>query len=133
MLKKRNLLLLASIVWFIAGINVLLIGIKAYRDNFSIMNLVLSVVIFIIFFFMIFNKLVIKHTKRIKAYKEEMQYFYHFFDLKSFIIMAFMMTLGIVIRKYSLMSDSFIAFFYTGLGAALALAGVRFFINYLKY
>lgn len=82
---------------------------------------------------MVFNRLVNKHTARIKAYQEEKRYFWNFFDLKSFIIMAIMMTGGILIRKYQLLDMNFIAFFYTGLGGALSLAGAKFMLNYIKF
>ena len=45
--------------------------------------------------------------------------------------MFFMMTFGIVIRTKQLLSEQFIAVFYTGLGAALLLAGIQFGKNYL--
>lgn len=133
MVRKRTLLLIAGIVWLIAGFNVVRIGFMAYIDYLNIFNLLCSAVIFAIFWFMVFRRLVIKHTVRIKQYTTEKQYFWNFFDLKSFCIMAFMMTFGIVIRVYNLMPDVFIAVFYTGLGLALALAGFHFGINYIRY
>lgn len=133
MVRKRTLLLIAGIVWLIAGFNVVRIGFMAYIDYLNIFNLLCSAVIFAIFWFMVFRRLVIKHTVRIKQYTTEKQYFWNFFDLKSFCIMAFMMTFGIVIRVYNLMPDVFIAVFYTGLGLALALAGFQFGINYIRY
>ena len=133
MVKNRTLLLLASIVWLIAGFNVVKIGFTSYVDNVTIINLVLSAIIFSLFWFKVFNKLVDKHTVRIKSYTTEKQYFWNFFDLKSFIIMAFMMTFGILIRVFNLMPEVFIAVFYSGLGTALFLAGIKFGMNYIKY
>lgn len=52
--------------------------------------------------------------------------------MKSFIIMAFMMSFGIIVRVNNLASESFIAFFYTGLGFALLLSGLKFFYIYTK-
>lgn len=132
MVKNRTLLLIASIVWLIAGINVARIGILAYADYVSVLHLLDSAVIFCLFWFMVFRRLVMKHTNRISEYITEKQYFWMFFDGKSFCIMAFMMTFGILIRVYHWMPDIFIAVFYTGLGLALVLAGVKFAINYLR-
>lgn len=73
-----------------------------------------------------------KVKKRIHEFEEELQLFYKFFDLKSFLIMAFMISFGIIIRKFRLLPDRFIAVFYTGLGAALFMAGVLFTWNYIK-
>ena len=38
-IKKRNLLLLAAIVWMIAGFNILRIGIETYAAYKSVINL----------------------------------------------------------------------------------------------
>lgn len=131
--KKNTLLLLASLVWSIAGWNVLRIGISCYPPYLSIFNLLLSAAVFAMFEKMVFGRLVKKHTQRIQAYEQERLFFLHFFDTKSFLIMAFMMTGGILIRSFSLLPDSVIAVFYTGLGSALLLAGVLFGKNYLQH
>lgn len=130
MVKKINLLLIASFVWMIAGYNVLKIGVDSYPPYLSWGNIFLSIVVFFIFWFMVFYKLTKKHTKRIRDYKENRQFFLKFFDIKSFIIMAVMMGGGISIRIFHLVPQQFIAFFYTGLGTALFLAGLLFGINF---
>lgn len=130
--KKQNLLLLAGIVWMIAGFNVLRIGLETYAEYRMIINYAITLMVFLVFWFMVFHKLTIKHTKRIHEFEEELQLFYKFFDLKSFLIMAFMISFGIIIRKFQLLPDRFIAVFYTGLGAALFMAGVLFTWNYIK-
>ena len=58
---------------------------------------------------------------------------WHFFDLKAYCIMAVMMGGGIWLRASGLVPDVFIAVFYTGLGCALALAGVLFWIAFSRY
>lgn len=129
-IKKHHLLFLACIVWMIAGFNVLKIGIESYPEYRTILNYGLTILVFLIFWFMVFYKLTMKHTTRIQGYEEEKQFFYKFFDLKSFFIMAFMISFGIIIRTFHLLPERFIAVFYTGLGAALFLAGVLFGLNY---
>ena len=78
----------------------------------------------------VFGKLVKKHTARIGAYPDELLFFLRFFDRKSFVIMAVMMTGGIGLQASGLAPEAFIAVFYTGLGASLLLAGLRFGQNY---
>lgn len=133
MIKNKYLLLIAAIVWLIAGFNVLKIGVETYINYVTVINLLLSLVVFLVFWIMVFSKLVKKHTLRISSYESEKQWFYLFFDLKSFIIMAIMMIMGIVIRYYALLPDVFIAVFYTGLGSALALAGILFMVNFMRF
>lgn len=80
-----------------------------------------------------FFKMSFKHTKRIKGYLETTRPFWHFFDIKAYCIMAVMMGGGILLRSSGLVPEVFIAFFYTGLGLALALAGVVFWVMFIRY
>ena len=123
--KKRTLLLIACFVWGIAGFNVLRIGILAYPPYLSPVNFLLSGIVFAVFQYFIFE--------RIKSYREDTQFFLKFFDVKSFLIMAFMISGGIYLRASSLAPEIFIAIFYTGLGASLFLAGILFGKNYWNY
>lgn len=130
--KRNTLLLLAFFVWGAAGFNILRIGLTTYGPYLSILHLLLSGLVFYIFQTFIFGKLVRKHTARIQAYTENRQFFLKFFDVKSFVIMAVMMSGGIWLRSSGVASDCFIAVFYSGLGAALLLAGIMFGYNYFK-
>ena len=125
MVKKRTLLLLAALVWLAAGFNIVRIGVSAYVGHLSLLAAAGSVVVFVLFWRM-FRGLVGKRTSLLRASTRERQSFWHFFDARSFCIMAVMMTGGITIRVCHLMPDAFIAVFYTGLGTALALAGLAF-------
>lgn len=131
--KKQNLLIIAALVWVAAGVNILHIGLEAYAEGYvTTLNEVLSVAVGLVFWFGTFYKLTKKHTQRITNYEEQHQYFWHFFDLKSFIIMAIMMTGGIALRVSGIAPSVFIAIFYTGLGSALALAGILFGRNRMQ-
>ena len=132
--KKRTLLAVAGCVWLIAGINVARLGILSYGKlpQVRVLYMLLSLAVFCAFGLMFF-KMSIKHTKRIKGYEEEFRPVWHFFDLKAYIIMAVMMGGGIWLRASGLVPDVFIAVFYTGLGCALALAGVLFWIAFIRF
>ena len=131
--QKRTLLAIAGCVWLLAGINVARLGILSYQcmETIQWYHPLLSTVIFILFGFMFF-KMSLKHTKRIQNYPESTRPFWHFFDIKAYCIMAFMMGGGIWLRSSGLVPNTFIAVFYTGLGLALALAGVMFWIMFAK-
>lgn len=130
---KNTLLLIASIVWLAAGVNIARIGLEAYAaGHLTLLNVVLSAVVGIVFWTFIFGKLVVKHTARITGYAEERHFFLKFFDVKSFIIMAVMMSGGIWLRSSGIAPDRFIAVFYTGLGASLLTAGIRFGYQFVR-
>lgn len=130
--KRNTLLLLACLVWSAAGFNILRIGLVSYPACLSVLNLLLSVLVFALFQRFVFGKLVKKHTARIHSYQEERHFFLKFFDGKAFAIMAVMMSGGIALRVSGIAPERFIAVFYSGLGTSLLLAGVLFGRNYGK-
>lgn len=130
--KRENLLLIACIVWCLAGVNILRFGVIEYAHYLTIINVALSFIVFILFRQLIFEKLVNKHTGRIAAMTEEKEPFYRFFDKKTYIIMIIMISSGVALRASGVASHHFIAVFYTGLGAALMFAGIHFGYNYSK-
>ena len=132
--KKRTLLSIAGCVWILAGVNVARLGVLAYMglDAIQWFYHPLSLLVFAMFGLM-FLKMSFKHTRRIHGYSEPTRPFWYFFDIKAYCIMAFMMGGGIWLRYSGLVPDEFIAVFYTGLGLALAMAGVIFWIMFFRY
>ena len=132
--SRRTLLLIACAVWFVAGFNIVRLGVLAYANvRVNLVYALLSVAVGVTFWKMVFSRLVLKHTTRIRGYEEDRHFFLKFFDVPSFVIMACMMTGGIAIRSLHLAPEPFIAVFYTGLGCALALAGLLFGRNWLRF
>jgi uncharacterized membrane protein YfcA len=127
-LPKNHLMLIAGLVWCAAGAVVCMVGLPLeFRLAPSQLILVpLAVVIFLAFYFFVFSRLVRKHTGRIRARTEDRLPFWHFFNASSWVVMAVMMGGGMALRFSHLMPDWMIAFFYSGLGVALFLCGVRF-------
>lgn len=132
--KKQTLLAIAGCIWLIAGVNVARMGILAYQliTKPTLVDLMLSLVVFGAFGSMFF-RMSVKHTERIHSYEEDTRSFWYFFDRKSYIIMICMMSFGIWLRTSGLVPSSFIAVFYTGLGAGLIFAGIVFWRMYLGY
>ncbi len=136
-IKRENLLVIAAALWFIAGVNVVAIGIKGLiiicgvSIGWVLLAILGAVIIFIAFHAM-FSKMVRRYTSRIYAMEEPRQNPLRFFDAKGYIIMAIMMAGGFGLRAAGLIPDWFVAFFYTGLGIALALAGIGFCMHRLN-
>lgn len=125
---NRNVLLItAGIVWIVAGVNILRIGIVTWLDQSDhwLFKVCEASVVFLLFFVFVFKKLYDKHTQRIEN-KKDSNCPFAFFDVKGWIIMTFMITLGITVRKFHLLPDAFISVFYTGLSLALIFTGVLF-------
>jgi len=127
-IPKNYLVLIAGLVWCAAGAVVCMVGLPLeFRLAPShLILLPLAVGIFVAFYFFVFSRLVRKHTGRVRARAEDRLPFWHFFNASSWAMMAVMMGGGMALRLSHLMPDWMIAFFYSGLGVALFLCGVRF-------
>ena len=127
-IPKNQLMLIAGLVWCAAGAMVCVIGLplEAGLAPAHLVLIPLSVVIFVLFYFFVFSRLVRKHTDRIRARPEERLPFWQFFNASSWAVMVVMMGGGMALRLSHVMPDWMIAFFYSGLGVALFLCGVQF-------
>ena len=133
-IPKNRLMLIAGLVWCLAGAMVSLIGLPLLL-GLAPANLLLyplAVAIFLTFYFFVFSRLVRKHTGRIRARAEDRLPFWHFFNASSWAVMAVMMGGGMALRLSHLVPDWMIAFFYSGLGVALLLCGVRFLGSFAR-
>lgn len=130
MVRKHWLIVTNGILWLAAGFNIFRIGLQAALKVESLVWL-WFVVVFAAFGTM-FLRMVKKNSGRIMAMEGERAPLWRFLTLKGYLIIIFMMTLGIVLRKCTNLPDGFFSFFYTGLGGALSLAGVVFLAKGMK-
>ena len=130
-MKKENLITVAGVVWLLAGVNVALIGVRSVVEMSGaavgvVVALVVGAVAAFFAFHAMFGKIVLKNAQRIRGLDADRL---NFLDLKGYLIMAFMMSFGFGLRLSGLIPNWFFAFFYTGLGSALALAGASFLMH----
>lgn len=123
MVRKYWLIVTNGLVWAAAGINIARIGGRSAIEVGTPVWL-FSIVVFAAFATMFF-RVIGKNTKRINQMECAKAPIYRFLSVKGYIIIAIMMTMGIVLRHISAIPNSFFAYFYTGLGTALACAGLH--------
>lgn len=126
---RHTLLFIAGLIWIAAGANILRIGIATWLNDshYWLFKAAEATLVFLLFFLLVFRKLLKKHTRRIVRKKEKSCPF-SFFDWKSWLVMAIMMTFGITARRFGWLPTTFISFFYTGLSCALISTGILFLI-----
>ena len=132
-IATRHLILFNGLLWSAIGIKILLTGISYYLRLPEIhwWYYLLSVLVFTGFYVM-FTGIVRKYAERIEAMPEPKTSIFKTFSIKGYIIIAFMITLGITLKRIPQVPDSFIAWFYCGLGPGLLSAGIRFIIRWWK-
>lgn len=130
-IPTKQLLLVNSLLWTAIGIRIALIGIDSYKhlDHFNWCYFLLSALVLVGFWFM-FTGIVRKYSERILAMTEPRTSIFRTFSVKGYIIIAFMITLGITLKHIPQVPNSFIAWFYCGLGPGLLSAGIRFIVRW---
>lgn len=133
--KKRSLLFIAGLVWIFAGGMVSKLGFNVLftASIHPFISIMVAVVTFLIFFNFIFIKLVKKHKIRISEKEQDKLCLFSFFDIKSYVIMIFMMGLGITIRSINSINPLCWAAIYIGIGLALLSAGVAFMVEWKNW
>lgn len=132
--SRQVLLITAGVVWIVAGANILRIGVITWLNVSQewLFKVCEASLVFLLFFIFVFRKLYYRYTQRIEHKKPDKNCPFSFFDVKGWIIMALMMTIGITARVLHLLPEKFIAVFYTGLSLALMVTG-GLFIRYWWY
>ena len=132
-IPTKYLLLVNGLLWTAIGTRIALIGIDYYQrlEQIPWWYFLLSAVVFAGFWFM-FTGVVRRYSQRIMAMNEPRTSIFKTFSVKGYIIIAFMITLGITLKRIPQVPDSFIAWFYCGLGPGLLSAGIRFIVYFLQ-
>ena len=132
---KRVLFFSAAAVWGFASSRILKIGVSDIVSNTSSYWINFAIGLFGCYFFFkyVFYKMFIKHTKRIVNLEVEKPCIFSFFDLKGFGIMAFMIAVGITLRRANIIPTLYMGTFYITLGLSLLFAAVSFLYAGIRY
>lgn len=129
---KNYLMLIVGILWLFAGTMIMTPSFPIFLTMISFINILFSATVFLIFYLLIFSKLVKRHTERIKKNNNQKMPFWQFFDTRSYIMMVTMMVCGISVQKLHLLPDPITGPFFLGLGFALFLGGIRFIAVFFR-
>ena len=132
--RKIHLLAINGLLWTAIGAKISITGIAHYVTS-PLEKLwwmiPLSVLVFE-GFYMMFTGIVRKYAERIHQLPGPKEPVYKTFGLKGYLIIAFMITLGITLKYIPGIPEPFFAWFYLGLGLGLLSAGIRFLIRWWK-
>ena len=134
-LSKRALLLEAAIIWTFAGVVLLMRGSSMLEasSGFSWVKLFGCIFAGLIFFVLVFLKISQKHVQRILTLTGNRHRFYEFFNTRSYLMMFSMITLGIFLRKSSIIPLASLSLGYITMGIPLLLSSVRFYYRWICF
>lgn len=132
--RKIHLLAINGLLWLAIGTKIAMTGVCHYLTTSSGKlgwMIPLSILVFAGFYGM-FTGIVRKYAERIHALPGPKEPVWKTFGLKGYLIIAFMISLGISLKHIPGIPESFFAWFYLGLGLGLISAGVRFLIRWRR-
>ena len=135
--NKEHLLLMQVLCWLAPGIIILKKGVMAMFSVHAVTPdrvwwLTLIAVAVAVSFSLMFNNFIKRYTARILGFAERKKSLFAFLDLRGYILIFFMMGLGVCLKYIPGMPAEFFAGFYPGLGTALSIAGVRYLVSWFQ-
>jgi len=126
---KRYLMFLAAVVWTFAGGMLLYKGSVFFHQSSAYlwMRLILSIIAGILFYIVMFSKISLKHARRILNLKQEKPCLFSFFNIRSYILMSLMISMGIFLRKSGLVPVFYLSILYVTMGIPLFTSAFRFY------
>jgi len=132
--SRRTLLLIAGCVWTLAGGILISRGlIKLITSNhFLFLEFLFGFLFGIGFYLLLFARISAKHIKRIAMIKIEDPCVFSFFNFRSYLMMAIMITGGIGLRKLNVINPDILYSFFLAMGIPLLISACRFFYSWVK-
>ena len=133
MIRRAYSFIIAAAIWGIPGINIAIKGLRTYmlmRPG-DLWWLMLVTVAVSVFFFIIFRRVVRKYSERIASLPDRVM-IWQIFPPQGWILLLFMMGLGITLKYIPGIPMSFTASFYSGLGPMLVVAALRFVVSMVR-
>ena len=129
-MKRKHLYAVAAVIWGIPGITITLKGISAYgkQPSENLWWLLMITAGVISGFFLMFRRIVGRYCNRISSLPDNVRIL-QTFPARGWILIVFMMGLGIALKHIPGIPSAFTASFYSGLGPMLLLASFRFVAN----
>jgi hypothetical protein len=127
--SKHNLLFIAGLAWTTAG------GILAGRGlsylvehgHYLGWRLAGGLVFGMIFYVLLFAKISRRHIKRIHGLNIPYPCAFSFFNLRGYLMMAVMISGGIMLRRFDVINKEWLYNFYVTMGVPLLVSASRFF------
>jgi hypothetical protein len=125
---KQVLILVAASLWGFASYRILKMALIKIDHNAAHLWLNYSIGIagFIPFYWFVFRKVGKRYVLRIINLKQEKPCIFAFFDIRGYILMTLMISMGITISRLHLLPDLYLGTFFISLGLSLLAAAVYY-------
>ena len=96
-------------------------------------NYFIGLIGFIPFFLLVFRKVSKRYVTRIIQHKYERPCIFGFFDVRGYILMSFMITMGILVSHWSVIPELYKGTFFISLGLSLLASSIFYIVEGVKF
>jgi len=132
---KPVLIALGAALWGFAAYRILKLGFIFIEKHalYHMLNYLIGVAGFVPFFLLVFRKVSLRYVTRIKNLPQRRPCMFAFFDVRGYIMMSFMITMGILVSHWKLIPELYKGTFFISLGLSLLASSVFYIIEGVQY
>jgi hypothetical protein len=132
---KAVLIALGAALWGFAAYRILKLGFVFIEKHalHHFVNYLIGVAGFIPFFMLVFRKVSLRYITRIKKLPQRRPCMFAFFDLRGYIMMTFMITIGILVSQWKVIPELYKGTFFISLGLSLLASSVFYIIEGVQF
>ena len=132
---KPVLIALGATLWGFAAYRILKMGFIFVERHalHHFVNYLIGIAGFIPFFLLVFRKVSLRYITRIKNLPQRRPCVFSFFDLRGYIMMTFMITLGILVSHWQLIPELYKGTFFISLGLSLLASSIFYIIEGVQF
>jgi len=101
-------------------------------DHHLLLEIFIGIILGSMFYLLLFARISEKHISRITLIPIDNPCFFSFFNFRSYIMMAIMISGGITLRKLDVINHDILYTFYLTMGIPLLVSAYRFFYSWIK-
>ena len=132
---KPVLIALGAALWGFAAFRILKMGFIFIERHtlHHFVNYLIGIAGFIPFFLLVFRKVSLRYITRIINLPERRPCMFSFFDLRGYILMSFMITMGIMFSHWQLIPELYKGTFFISLGLSLLASFIFYIIEGVQF
>ena len=132
--SRTTLYLIAGIAWTTAGGILLGRGLVnlIHLRNYLAGRLLIGIVVGISFYLLLFYRISARNIRHIRLIQVSNPCAFSFFNLRSWLMMALMISGGITLRKLNLINPGYMFTFYVVMGVPLLISAWNFYTEWIK-
>lgn len=132
---KAVLIALGATLWGFAAYRILKMGFIFIEKHalHHFVNYLIGVAGFLPFFLLVFRKVSLRYITRIKNLPQRRPCMFAFFDLRGYIMMTFMITIGILVSHWKVIPELYKGTFFISLGLSLLASSIFYIIEGVQF